>query len=415
MKKSKSLLEPTIREKMIDRIRKFVKKHKNLYFLGVVMVIFTVVVTALGGGVYRNRKRLLSIACILLFFVSSSSFSYPVLPLDVSFVSDSIQIGNGGTQNLSARVSANTAEIVDEDVPLASVAQAAAPQIGESEETAGSTAEETAKSAAANGGSDSDAADPLAHKSTEELENMPVDGNGELLGEVDESDQLSLADIVASDEAASDESEVATAENTDENSIEKPEFSEDDWKLILVNKQHPVPDDYEFPMAEIASGGKLCDERILDSLASMFEAAKKEGVTLIVCSPYRSYNRQEALFSRKVGTYMEQGFDYMESYTMASQAVTIPGSSEHELGLALDLICSNYSSLDEGFGDTKAGKWLAANSYKYGFVVRYLKGKEDITGIEYEPWHFRYVGTSAAAIMHKEGICLEEFWTEYLY
>ena len=92
----------------------------------------------------------------------------------------------------------------------------------------------------------------------------------------------------------------------------------------------------------------------------------------------------------------------------------VPGASEHQIGLALDIVCNSYMSLDEGFGDTKAGKWLAANSCRYGFILRYPKGKEDITGIEYEPWHFRYVGKAAAPVIMEQGITLEEFWEDYV-
>ena len=111
---------------------------------------------------------------------------------------------------------------------------------------------------------------------------------------------------------------------------------------------------------------------------------------------------------------MNGGMSYMEAYNLASQAVTVPGSSEHQIGLAIDIICDGYSSLDEGFADTKAGKWLADNSYKYGFILRYPLGKEDITSIEFEPWHFRYVGVDAATVMYENGICLEEFWNTYV-
>ena len=87
----------------------------------------------------------------------------------------------------------------------------------------------------------------------------------------------------------------------------------------------------------------------------------------------------------------------------------VPGASEHQLGLAIDIISDNYASLDEGFANTEAGKWLAEHSYEYGFILRYPQGKEYITGVEYEPWHFRYVGKEAAAVITKDGICLEEF------
>jgi len=99
----------------------------------------------------------------------------------------------------------------------------------------------------------------------------------------------------------------------------------------------------------------------------------------------------------------------MEAYTLASQIVMVPGASEHQLGLALDITSDTYIELLQGFADTEAGKWLAEHCCEYGFVLRYPLGKEDITGVEYEPWHFRYVGKEAATVMTEEGICLEEF------
>ena len=104
----------------------------------------------------------------------------------------------------------------------------------------------------------------------------------------------------------------------------------------------------------------------------------------------------------------------MDAYTLTSQAVTVPGSSEHQIGLAVDFITDGYTQLDEGFSETAAGKWLAANSYKYGFILRYPAGKEAITSIEYEPWHFRYVGEDAAAFITENKLCLEEFCRKYL-
>lgn len=193
-------------------------------------------------------------------------------------------------------------------------------------------------------------------------------------------------------------------------------FSKDDWRLILINKQNSVPDDYEPILGSIKTmkGMMKCDERIIDELLNMLQAAKEEGVSLEICSPYRDYEYQKMLFNRKINRYMGMGMSYMEAYQLAGQAVTVPGASEHQIGLALDIVTNTYVSLDEGFGETDAGKWLAANSYKYGFILRYPLGKEFITGIEYEPWHFRYVGVEAATIIMGEGITLEEFWEEYL-
>lgn len=190
-----------------------------------------------------------------------------------------------------------------------------------------------------------------------------------------------------------------------------PVFSKDDWRLVLINKQHSIPDDYTFKLGNITSTMR-CDERIIDDLREMLQAAKEDGINLVICSPYRDTERQEMLFNRKVTRYMNRGMSFVEAYQLAGQAVTVPGASEHQIGLALDIVSNDYSSLNDGFGDTMAGKWLAENSCEYGFILRYPSGKEYITGIEYEPWHFRYVGVDAATVITQEGITLEEFWED---
>lgn len=194
----------------------------------------------------------------------------------------------------------------------------------------------------------------------------------------------------------------------DENENPVEASFDEDWKLILVNKQNMVPEDYSFELGTIR-GSIQADVRILEDLNQMIEGAKKEGVSLMVCSGCRDYNRQTVLFDKKIRRYMGNGMSYFDAYSIASQAVTIPGKSEHQIGLALDIITNNYSSLDEGFANTAAGKWLAAHCDEYGFILRYPLGKENITGIEYEPWHFRYVGQEAAASIMEQGITLEEY------
>lgn len=184
-------------------------------------------------------------------------------------------------------------------------------------------------------------------------------------------------------------------------------FSKDAWNLILVNKQHPISKDY--PVKLGLAGNMEVDARIVDDWQAMKEAAAEDGVTILIASPYRDYERQVYLFDRKIKSYLDQGLNYIESYKYASQIVNIPGSSEHQTGLALDIVSNNYSKLNEGFARTDAGKWLAKNCQDYGFILRYPKGKEYVTSIDYEPWHFRYVGVEAAKIIMKEGITLEEF------
>ncbi len=193
-------------------------------------------------------------------------------------------------------------------------------------------------------------------------------------------------------------------------------FSEEDWRLVLINKQHPIPDEYTFELGDIKTikGTMKCDKRIIEDLLTMMQAAKADGVNIAICSPYRDLNRQKVLFNRKIQAYMSKGMSYMDAYSISSQAVTVPGASEHQIGLAIDIVSDDYITLDEGFADTAAGKWLAEHSCEYGFILRYPKGKEYITSIEFEPWHFRYVGRDAAMLMTKEELTLEEFWDKYL-
>ncbi len=199
----------------------------------------------------------------------------------------------------------------------------------------------------------------------------------------------------------------------DPESLELPsgasvEVSADDWNLLLVNNRHPIPEDYEFTLGTIR-GSLQCDERIIPEFLSMLQEAKKDGITLEVCSPYRTLERQEYLFDRKIRRYMNQGMSYMDAYKLSARVVNVPGTSEHQIGLALDIYTNSYKTLDEGFGETPAGIWLRDNCAEYGFILRYPKGKEYITGIEYEPWHFRYVGRTAAKEIMEQGLTLEEY------
>ena len=227
-------------------------------------------------------------------------------------------------------------------------------------------------------------------------------------------DKYDVSDILRVSEEIVSENVRETGAGSDvPETAEQQEFRSDDWRLVLINKQNSIPEDYTFQLGTI-KGSMQCDKRILEDLFAMLEAAEKDGVNLTICSPYRDLEYQQMLFKRKIKRYMNRGMSYMEAYQLSSQSVTVPGASEHQIGLALDIVCNDYMSLDEGFGDTKAGKWLAANSCRFGFILRYPEGKENITGIEYEPWHFRYVGKAAAPVIMEQGITLEEFWEEYV-
>lgn len=186
------------------------------------------------------------------------------------------------------------------------------------------------------------------------------------------------------------------------------DIDRNDYHLILVNKQNPIPEDYEIHLVSI-NRSLQADSRIVNDLSDMFDAAAKDGINLWICSAYRSFDRQTQLFNAKIRKYTGNGMNYMDAYALASQSVTVPGTSEHQLGLALDIVTSGHTALDESFGDTAAGKWLAKNATDYGFILRYPKGKENITGIIYEPWHFRYVGKKYSKRITELGLTLEEY------
>ena len=143
------------------------------------------------------------------------------------------------------------------------------------------------------------------------------------------------------------------------------------------------------------------------ALEALFAGAAEDGLTLYATSGYRSYSTQKAIFERKLDRMSEK---------QANLSVAKPGYSEHQTGLAMDIEgeTTKGTGLTEAFGESPEGIWAAKHCAEYGFIIRYPKGKEDITGIEFEPWHFRYVGREAAEIINKEGITLEEFWDKYL-
>lgn len=177
--------------------------------------------------------------------------------------------------------------------------------------------------------------------------------------------------------------------------------------VMLVNKSNRVSEDYipedlVIPNIKFLEGtsNKYIVSEVADALEDMFKAAKKDNVTLIGVSGYRSYDYQDNLYKNKVKT---KGKKYADKY------VAVAGASEHQLGLAIDLVSSDYTSIDNGFANSKGFKWLDEHMQDYGFILRYLKGKEEITGYAFEPWHIRYVGVDVAKEIKNRGITLEEY------
>lgn len=190
-------------------------------------------------------------------------------------------------------------------------------------------------------------------------------------------------------------------------------ISQDDmWCLILTNAEYPVPEDYEVGLKAIPGTEQSVDERIYEPLMQMLEDMKAQGLSPVVCSGYRTLDKQEKLFNRKVQSYVRSGHTKEESYILARQTISIPGSGEHCLGLAIDFYTKKFHKLEKAFEDTPEGRWLMEHAQDYGFIMRYGENKTDITGIEYEPWHYRYVGVEAAKYIKEHNLTLEEFYIE---
>lgn len=341
-------MKKTWTEQAIAKLKKFGKKNKVCKFFAKLAIYIVVAVHALVFYAMGNAKRFGGVAVVWLLFVVSCSFALP-----------------GNVESTFAMAGAN-----------------------EFGENPASDRENEIQAI-------------LAGEEAVLDDNDVIDGYEDAQISNANVDVYSIEDILDEDTAAV---QTKSKEELDVSSIV---LNKDDWKLILINKHHPVPDGYEFELGTI-KGNMKCDARILDSLLQMMQAAKEDGIDLMVCSPYRDLNRQKVLFERKIKAYMNKGLSYLEAYQVSSQAVTVPGASEHQIGLALDIVCNTYQSLNDGFGETEAGKWLYDNAYQFGFIQRYPQGKEYITGIMYEPWHYRYVGVEAATIIKQNDITLEE-------
>lgn len=176
-----------------------------------------------------------------------------------------------------------------------------------------------------------------------------------------------------------------------------------EWKLLLVNWEHYVPEDYTIEFTELSNGERV-DSRIYPDLQEMFDTARAEGLQLFVADGYRTQEEQQQLLDEKVEAYKNEGYAEEEAEAEAKQWVALPGTSEHQLGLAVDINAdTSQSTRDEVY------EWLAQNGYKFGFINRYPANKTEITGTIYEPWHYRYVGKKAAKEIYSQGICLEEY------
>lgn len=350
-------MEKTFRQTIIAYFMGVAKRHKWMKYPCLAAMSVSLFFYYIGRHFVTNGKRYASMVFVIVFSMSSCSFSFAVFAERTGFA--------GAQETYSAVIETS-------NISLAEVDPVAVPDEALLEESGMA----------------------LEHEE-EEQETYTLDDlleHHEHEGLKDHSDYVNQEPVV---------------------SVEELTFESSDWRLTLINKQHPIPEGYDFKLGTFTSGMR-CDERVIEDLLLMMQAAKADGLNLVVRSPYRTSDRQEDNFNDRIKSYMRQGLSYMEAYKATSRVITVPGCSEHEVGLALDITSDSYSELKQGFADTEGGKWLAEHSCEYGFVLRYPDGKEYITSIEYEPWHFRYVGREAAAVMKEENLCLEEFWDKYL-
>ncbi|MBN1776949.1 MAG: M15 family metallopeptidase [Clostridiales bacterium] len=173
-----------------------------------------------------------------------------------------------------------------------------------------------------------------------------------------------------------------------------------DGTFFLINRSQMISEDYvpKTRITDLAGLSQSMREDAATALEEMFAAAKADGVRLATVSGYRSYSKQNTIYERKVAS---AGIEVADSY------VALPGSSEHQLGLAMDVTKSTSSSLSSKFGTTTEGQWVAENAHLYGFIIRYQEGMEEITGYAYEPWHIRYIGKEYAKAVYKSGLPLD--------
>ena len=187
-----------------------------------------------------------------------------------------------------------------------------------------------------------------------------------------------------------------------------PEYNGQTWNLFLVNLWNKLPDDFTVDLTYLKNGHAV-DSRAYPDLQDMMDDARAAGLSPIICSSYRTYEKQQTLYDNQVNKYLAKGYTQDQAEKEAAKWVAIPGTSEHHTGLAVDIVALDYQLLDENQENTPEQQWLMENAHLYGWILRYPTEKSDLTGISYEPWHYRYVGKEIAKEIHDAGICLEEY------
>lgn len=186
----------------------------------------------------------------------------------------------------------------------------------------------------------------------------------------------------------------------------------EDWNLVLVNYEYPLEKPLQIKQEQV--GNFAVDARIADSLTMMLRDAQEQGIHLNVMSGYRTFAQSQALYQSEIDVWIYYGYTRAQATELAAMLVAPPGTSEHHTGLAVDILSKDYyikhgGRFEASFSEDPEGIWLRENCMNYGFILRYPEDKTEITGKSFEPWHFRYVGTTHAKYIMENGLCLEEY------
>ena len=184
--------------------------------------------------------------------------------------------------------------------------------------------------------------------------------------------------------------------------------------VVVVNPWNPVPEDYELNLVALSTEVAVSDCYVQDScrepMTQMIRDCNRlSGATVCVVSAYRSYALQESNFNNKINNYLNAGYSQDAAYAAAAAVIAVPGTSEHHLGLAADIVDTQNWGLVEAQAQLRGQQWLMEHCHEYGFILRYPSGKTHVTGIIYEPWHYRYVGVELATELKELGLTVEEY------
>ncbi len=257
---------------------------------------------------------------------------------------------------------------------------------------------------------DTSGQEDAAGRDQAEKEDSPADENGAAEDSGENDRETADSDAKDKDAQADEEPEQAAEVSGQQDDLEADAGAdvEDEDLLILVNPWNTVPEGYKVETSSLLNGESV-DSRCYSDLAAMLQECLAAGGSPIVCSAYRPHEKQVRLYQEQVDSLLAQGRTQEEAEAEAGTVVAVPGTSEHELGLAVDICDSENQNLDESQLETLTQQWLIEHCWDYGFILRYPVDKSEITGIIYEPWHYRYVGRKNAAKIHESGLCLEEY------